>query len=226
MTQAPRTFQPEETTGIAGLSPPYLIHLGCNRTRIPGWLNIDARATDATNLVHDCRDLSIFDDKSTNMVFSNAFFEHLTMHDRAALLRDIHRVLTDDGFLYFCGVPDFETIARSYLERRPGNVSSRFDLFEAYRYTHGDPEHQSEWWMEQLHKTLFDVETLKTLLNEAGFRTHYVYRYAYGKEANAVNLGFMAWKDVRAFSDKDALPIISLFAPLTQPNMERLELGL
>lgn len=211
---------------IPGLSAPYLVHLGCNETKIPGWVNVDARQTSATDLVHNCEDLAPFDDKSVNLLYSNAFLEHLTMLGRRALLQDAHRVLADDGFLHFTGVPDFETIARCYLEKRPGNVSPRFSLFEAYRYTHGDPEHKSEWWMEQLHKTLFDVETVKALLAEAGFRTVYVYRYPWGREPNPVNLGFMAWKIERAVTEHEAQLIIAKFASASGADLNRLELGL
>jgi predicted SAM-dependent methyltransferase len=216
----------ENRTGLAGFTPPYAIHLGCNRHRLPGWVNVDARATEATDIVHDCRDLAPFADKTVNAVFSHAFFEHLTLHGRAALLKEIHRVLTEDGLLYFCGVPDFEIVARSYLERRPGHGAPRFDAIQAYRYTHGYPEEQSDWWLEQLHKTLFDVETVKALLTDAGFGAHYVYRYAFGDEANSVNLGFMARKNPQPFGDAEVLAIIRLFAKFNRPNFDNIELGL
>ena len=32
------------------------------------------------------------------------------------------------------------TIARLYLAQAPGVLGERFDLFNVYRYTHGDPE--------------------------------------------------------------------------------------
>jgi hypothetical protein len=73
---------------------------------------------------------------------------------------------------------------------------------------------------------LFDVETVKALLEEAGFGMHHIYRYAYGTEPNPVNLGFMAWKKPRAFSNEAALLIIKQLAPVTGPNLNSLELGL
>lgn len=79
-------------------------------------------------------------------------------------------------------------VAQAYLgRRRPGNTSEEFDLFEAYRYTHGAPEGRSNWWQAQLHKGLFDAKT------EAGFTSPTVFRYCWGKP-NPVTLGFVARK--------------------------------
>lgn len=211
---------------IDGLSAPYHIHIGCNTTKITGWVNIDARETTVTDLVHNCANLKPFDDESVSTIYSNAFFEHLAMQERSELLDDMQRVLTNDGFVYFTGIPDFETIARCYLEKQQGHVSPRFDLFEVYRYTHGDPEHKSEWWIEQLHKTLFDVDTLKKLLEKAGFKTSYIYRYPYKSEAHAVNLGFFARKSDKPFSKEEVLPLIQNFAPICGANLNKLELDL
>jgi len=95
------------------LPDPLCIHLGCNETKILNWVNVDARPTVATDLVHDCSNLSPFPAASAAAIFSHAFFEHLTMRGRAELLADVWRVLRPDGFVYFCGLPDFEVVARS-----------------------------------------------------------------------------------------------------------------
>lgn len=210
----------------AEFTEPIRVHLGCNDVKIPEWVNVDARPTTATDLVHDCGNLEPFRDGSVSTVFSHAFFEHLTMAGRSALLADIHRVLRDDGFVHFCGIPDFENIARCYLERRPGNISPAFDLFEVYRYTHGDPESQPQWWLEQLHKTLFDVPTVKRLLAAAGFATSFIYRYSYGNEPNRINLGFFARKDPRPYAHDEALALIRAFSAFNRPNLGTVEMNL
>jgi predicted SAM-dependent methyltransferase len=175
-------------------SAPYKLHLGCNETRLEGFFNVDARKTEAADLVHSCKDLSPFGEGEASLIFSNAFFEHLYRVERAPLLRDAARVLAPGGLLLFTGVPDFEAVARAYLERRPGNGAPIFDLGQVYRYTHGEPEQVPAWWLEQLHKTLFDAGVVETLLAEAGFGDWHVFRYAWGDEPNAVNLGFATEK--------------------------------
>jgi predicted SAM-dependent methyltransferase len=169
------------------------VHLGCNTVRVEGFVNVDVRSTSATDVVHDCRNVAIFPDKSINVLYSNAFFEHVYVNDRLPLLKDIHRALRADGSMLFTGIPDFEGIAQAYLEKRsPGNVSPTFDLYEAYRYTHGAPEGEPRWWLAQLHKGLFDAPTLQQLLKEAGFVRGSVFSYRWGNEPNGVTLGCVA----------------------------------
>lgn len=171
------------------------VHIGCNDVRIEGYVNVDVRSTSATDVVHDCQDLSIFGSDSLSRVFSNAFFEHLYVTQRLTLLKDIHRALKAGGLAVFTGLPDFEGVARAYLERRrPGNVSPEFDLDEVYRYTHGAPEGRSSWWLAQLHKGLLDAKTLSRLLGEAGFASPTVFSYCWGNEPNRVTIGFLAQK--------------------------------
>jgi predicted SAM-dependent methyltransferase len=188
------------------------IHLGCNDVRIDGFVNVDLRSTKATDIVHDCKDLAIFPAKSLSFVYSNAFLEHVYLADQERLMRDVQRVLADDGWVAFTGLPDFEGVARAYLERRPGNVSETFNLHEAYRYTHGAPEGKQSWWQAQLHKVLLDAPTLLDLCKGVGFASCEVFSYCWGNEPNQVTLGFTATKratrrsildpDVKAQLDK------------------------
>ena len=175
------------------------VHIGCNTVKITGYVNVDVRPTSATDLVHDCRDVAIFPSASLKVVYSNAFFEHVYVMDRLPLLEDIRRALAVDGRLIFTGLPDFEGVARAYLERRkPGHVSPAFDLFEAYRYTHGDPEGRQDWWLAQLHKGLLDAQTMEKLLRDAGFAASTVFSYRWGTEPHAVTLGCIAQRSARA----------------------------
>jgi len=87
--------------------------------------------------------------------FSNAFFEHLYRPQRLPHLRRIRESLEADGVCCYIGVPYFRNIAKFYLEKAPGTLGPVFDLYNVYRYTHGDPEHQPAWWLGQLHKSLF-----------------------------------------------------------------------
>ena len=186
--------------------------------KFDGFVNIDVRKTEATDVVHDCSNLSIFPDESAILVFSHAFFEHLYRGQHVPLMADIRRVLHTDGCVFFCGIPDFEVIARAYLERAPGNVSAVFDLFEVYRYTHGDPEQRPEWWLAQLHKTLFDAQELRVQLREAGFAAPRIFRYAYHSEPNPVNLGFVAMKNNQPVSDEFTRAIVNMFSPIYGTN--------
>lgn len=175
------------------------LHLGCADVRLEGFLNADVRATAATDLVLDCSDLDGLAAHSFSLIYSNAFLEHLYIDERERCLRGVHRVLKVDGVAVFTGIPDFEQVARAYLgaeavnSTEPGSTPERFDLYQVYRYTHGAPE-QVPWRFAQLHKSLFDKDTIEELLRKSGFRCFCIFRYGWGNERTPANCGFVAYK--------------------------------
>lgn len=177
------------------------VHLGCGDERLPNFLNIDCRATKATDYITDLNQPDCFELNSVRVFFSHAFFEHLYRNERAPHLSRIVKALQPDGVCCYIGLPNFKAIAKLYLERGPGVVGERFDLYNVYRYTHGDPEKVSSWWLEQLHKSLFDEEEVTSLLAQAGFATSVIFTYCFvGELGKPVNLGFFATKDHRDVS--------------------------
>jgi predicted SAM-dependent methyltransferase len=171
------------------------IHLGCGDDRLPGYVNADIRVTGAADLSLDLTELADLPEGAVECLYSNAFFEHLMRPQRVVHLRGAHRALAaEDGFLCYIGIPYFKGVARSYLDGAPGIVGPTFDLFNVYRYTHGDPEHVDGWYFEQLHKSLFDEDEVDGLLADAGFGSYVVFAYAYpGDAADAVvTMGFYA----------------------------------
>jgi predicted SAM-dependent methyltransferase len=173
-------------------------HLGCGEHRLVGWINADIRPTGATDVVVD---LSRPELSAAEACFSSAFFEHLRRRDRTIHLRAVHESLTSDGFVCYLGMPDFRAIARLYLDQGPGIVGPVFDLYNVYRYTHGDPEGAAdtpEEYLAQLHKSLFDVEEIRRLLRDAGFPSHVVFSYVFSGEPEPVSLGFYATKEQMA----------------------------
>jgi hypothetical protein len=143
------------------------VHLGCGDEKKKEFINIDIRTTVATDYT-----------------------------ERIVHMKSVHRSLMDDGFCCYIGLPYFPNIARYYLDRRtPGIVGERFDLFNVYRYTHGDPEHAPTWWLAQLHKSLFDEDELSQLLRESGLVSHTIFVYCcIGEEGWYVSAGFFAKK--------------------------------
>lgn len=175
------------------LSRKKYLHLGCGDIRIGNCLNIDYRATKATDLVHDCGNLSLFKDRQFKSVYSHAFFEHLYRDKRIPLLMEVKRVLDEKGYALFLGLPDFERIVTAYLNKEKGLFSETFDLYEVYRYTHGDPERYPSWWLQQLHKSLLDSTELSVLLPQGGFKHFLIFRYCFRNEHLPVSMGFYAW---------------------------------
>jgi predicted SAM-dependent methyltransferase len=167
-------------------------HLGCGNHRLSGYVNVDLVETIATD--YTC-DLTEFQPAApADAVFSSAFFEHLRRFAQVPHLASLRRALTTSGFVCYLGLPDFERTAQVYLSGGPGVVGAEFDLFNAYRLTHGDPEmaQTEEAWYAQLHKSLFDVSTVMRLLSEAAFPSFVVFRYAFPADGLDLMLGFYA----------------------------------
>ena len=172
------------------------LHLGCGDERLDGYVNADIRATPAADIVLDLTAPEL-PHGVVDLVYSNAFFEHLARTARAAQLAAVRFALAPGGAACYLGMPYFPNVARFYLAGSPGTAGPRFDLYNAYRYTHGDPDGQPDWYFEQLHKSLFDEDELDGLLAAAGFGAHVVFAYGYpGDDAELpVTCGFYAVAD-------------------------------
>lgn len=173
------------------------LHVGCSAHRLEGYVNIDVRYTWATDVTMDLNNFR-WPEGRVACIYSNAFFEHLPREQRIPHLRAVLKSLrTDGGFLCYTGIPYFRNIARFYLERERGiHNQPLFDLYNVYRYTHGDPERMEKegWYHEQLHKSLFDEDELARLLEGAGIESFVVFQHAHPHDPNPlpVNIGFYA----------------------------------
>jgi hypothetical protein len=169
------------------------LHFGCGGDRLPDFINIDYRPTPATDVTMDLN-VPTLAPGSVALAFSNAFFEHLYRPQRLPHLQRIRESLAADGVCCYIGIPYFRNIARFYLDKAPGTAGPIFDLYNVYRYTHGDPEHQPAWWLEQLHKSLFDEEEMASLLRGAGFASFVMFCYGYPGDEHEmpVTMGFYA----------------------------------
>jgi hypothetical protein len=172
------------------------IQMGCGDDHLEGFVNMDCRPTIAADFIGDLNIPDYFTPGSVDLIYSNAFFEHLYRNQKLPHLQTLFQTLSLDGIVFYLGLPYFPEIARLYLENGPGIVGEKFDLFHVYRYTHGDPEAVSpDGWFEQLHKSLFDGPDLQNLLESSGFQSSLIFHYAYpGEEKTPVNCGFIASK--------------------------------
>ena len=172
-------------------------HLGCGPRPLEGWVNVDIQEAPGTDIAMDLTEVDL-PAGSGDVVFSNAFFEHLRRDERVRHLRSIQRVLAPGGFACYLGLPDFRAVAKLYLDEGPGIVGPVFDLYHVYRYTHGEPEVVApDAYYGQLHKSLFDVEELDGLLRDAGFPAYTVFSYVYPGEPVADTLGYYATREPR-----------------------------
>lgn len=210
------------------------IQVGCGDQRLDGFLNVDIRALPTVDIVAHAGKLDGIADRSVQAIFSSAFFEHLFAAQHLPTLLEWRRVLRPEGAVVMIGIPDFAAIARYYLDRAPGVVGDRFDLYNVFRYTHGMPEIGAEnvwhsWdpgrlpdtappgWLPQLHKAVFDADYVYELTEACGLAAT-VIRYAFPGESHVLSLGFVARVGARAA----APPNSDVLATLREiPGIER-----
>jgi predicted SAM-dependent methyltransferase len=130
------------------------LHLGCGKVRLEGFVNIDHRATSATDLECDILQLP-FGDNIAARIETYHVIEHLDRHEAVRAVREWHRVLASGGVLVI-ECPDFDAACREYVD---GHVDRIDNIFGLQRFE-GDS-----------HCFGYNFERLRRLLAECGFRS-------------------------------------------------------
>lgn len=205
------------------------VQIGAGPKPIPGWENLDCREVDGCRVAH--AGALPHEDGTVELLFGNAFFEHLFLAQIPSVLAEWRRVLSPTGRAVIIGIPDFAEVARCYLDGERGVIGPTFDALEAYRYVVGCPEADTkvDWpgwnpaehpdeapveWLPQLHKCIFDRDVVTSFLEEADLPGT-VFTYNYIGEEYPLNLGFVAGHDhadVRAVLNQ--IPTIGEYAEL------------
>lgn len=131
------------------------IHLGCGEKRLPGFINIDSRASPFTDMVCDMNDLP-FKQGSIEIIYMCHSLEHIPMYSIVSLLSKLKSLLMPSGKLYI-SVPDFEILSSIYL-------AQKVKLATIVRAIHGGQEYP-----QNTHYMSYDYELLSTILLGAGF---------------------------------------------------------
>jgi len=124
------------------------LHLGCGRKRLPGYINIDCMATEATDQICDIKKLP-YNDNTVDTIECYHAFEHIPVCLHAniesgygekyasliAVLQEWKRVLKPEGNLVI-EMPDLDGVMREYLEspesRREELLISIYGSYRAY----------------------------------------------------------------------------------------------
>ena len=170
------------------------LHLGCGTDLIEGFVNCDIQDIEGVDEVMDCGNLLRFGNNSVKSIFGHSFFEHLYLYQQVPFLKGCKRILDDSGVLVLLGIPDFEKICRCYLSGVPAQpvFGKHFDLYGAYRLTHGDFEDGEKASIPQMHKTIFDKEGLGVLFPFCGFKNTRIFNYCSPGEDQKIGIGVIA----------------------------------
>ncbi|HZF08091.1 MAG TPA: hypothetical protein VFE33_04800, partial [Thermoanaerobaculia bacterium] len=95
--------------------PRPLLHVGCGRSPLPGWVNIDLQPLPGVDVVADVtRGLEFTDCRA---VFAEHFLEHLAVEQALDFLLEAHRALGPDGWLRL-STPNLEWVLAAVYDRR------------------------------------------------------------------------------------------------------------
>lgn len=101
------------------------LHIGGKEIK-KGWKILNALPAPGVDFVGDIRDLSSFHDACCKKVYASHVMEHVGQKDFLATLKEIHRILCQDGEFYF-SVPDLEVLCKLFL-RPELDMSQRFHV--------------------------------------------------------------------------------------------------
>lgn len=145
---------------------PCALHIGCGPNIKPGWVNIDLNK--CADICLDLREALPFPDNSVKMVYSEHFFEHLSLEEGISFLRECLRVLLPGGRLSV-GVPDAQICMRDYVSGDRGKWLRQRD--RSHPKWCSTPMHSVNYFFRQdgEHKYAYDTETLIELVRDCGF---------------------------------------------------------
>jgi predicted SAM-dependent methyltransferase len=151
------------------------LHLGCGKVKLPNFVHVDLADYPHINYRLDIGDLHVFEDDSIDYIYCSHSLEYKDRVEAAQTLREWHRVLKKGGIVRVA-VPDFEAIVALYCEHALKGealpLENRGILGPLYgRMMISTPSGKKFIY----HKTAYDFDSLKRLLELAGF--HKVRRY-------------------------------------------------
>jgi predicted SAM-dependent methyltransferase len=136
-------------------------HLGCGNKRIPGFINIDTRDTEAVDVIDNISVLESIDNGSADLIYACHCLEHFGRNEVREVLKCWHSKLKYGATLRVA-VPDFDSVVNVY--------SKNFFIEEMLGFLCGGQRNEYDY-----HKIVFNFQFLKKLLEETGF--HEVQKY-------------------------------------------------
>lgn len=169
------------------------LHIGCGDKKLAGYVNIDIVPTEGTDVVMNvARELFSIPSNIAAEIRLESVFEHFYRYQQDKILREFQRILKSNGKLIIKWLPDFDAVIQAYLKKEKGIVGERFDLFNVYRLTHGEPTPKNS--PQLLHKDIFTKESIKTLLEDNGFQIQTMKNEIFPQEELALSINIIAIK--------------------------------
>lgn len=142
------------------------LHLGCWRRNIPGFINVEQADFPHVDYKTSIDKLDMFEDNYADLIYCSHAFEYFDRQQAINVLAEWRRILKPGGVLRLA-VPDFEALLEVYQTYN--------DLNKILGPLFGRMEISTPAEIIIYHKTVYDFESLKALLESAGFTD--IHRY-------------------------------------------------
>jgi len=135
------------------------LHLGCGKRYLPGFVHIDRADFPHIDFRCGADSLPMFESGAAELIYASHMLEYFDRFEARRVLEEWKRVLSPGGLLRLA-VPDFEALAEIYFQNKKldailGPLYGRMEIAGTATVIY--------------HKTVYDFESLRHLLEEAGF---------------------------------------------------------
>ena len=141
------------------------LHIGCGRSALPGWLNVDQLPLPGVDRVLDVRKRLPF--ANVSLLYAEHFLEHLPLDDGLRFLERCRGALSPAGVLRL-STPNLDWVMKTHYRSWAWSSDDEAlqDCLNTNRAFHG-------WG----HQFLYNQQTLAQALRIAGFETITFHRY-------------------------------------------------
>jgi predicted SAM-dependent methyltransferase len=137
------------------------LHLGCYQKKIHGFVNVDIRPEVEPDLVADVFKLPTIKNNSVDLILAVHVLEHLNREKVILALKRWFEILKKGGKVMI-SVPDIEAVCEHYIYHK--------DLKVLQAFLGGSQKHDYDY-----HLSHFDFKTLKSILEQIGFKNVVLY---------------------------------------------------
>lgn len=138
------------------------LHLGCGFRYLEGFVHIDIDNQEHIDYPNtDISNLDMIEANSVDLIYTCGSFEYFDREKAPSVLEEWKRVLKPGGSLKI-SVPDFESVVKVYNDNKDvDGIGILGPLYGKWRINGDDHVY---------HKTVYDFNSLKNLLNRVGFK--------------------------------------------------------
>ena len=141
------------------------LNLGCGRTNISGFINIDINKDPHVHISTDVTNLNMFTDECVDLIYASALFQYFDFQQGVQALTEWYRILKTGGVLRISTV-DFDKLLEVY-NKYDKNIDKIIGPMYGRIYVNNDDLGTDKVF----HTSVYTQTKLLGVLKEIGFQT-------------------------------------------------------